>query len=402
MCANLNARSHDYIRPGAGTSPLPFTPPRLHEKATGWYIDFRIFDPVVNGFRRKKYFLNKIKSIRERRKYAALLMAELNTKLLQGWSPWALPENDRGYTALETIFDRYKTTIDRMDGRKTRLGYYSHINRFNQYLKTLPLRPQYAYQITKPFIVGFLDWIYYDEGVSAITRNNYRDWCFHFCQFMVDRGHLHENPVATIKNLPRTEKVRKPLSPEELIQLKKYLQRTGNLHFYLACLFLYYGFIRPAEMIHIKLEDISIKECSLRISGSHAKNKKDAKVALNNDILRLLLDLKTFQSPDSYYLFGKGFRPSKKIGEPQQFRRFWEKIRKALHWPKSLQFYSLKNSGIRDLANKVGIVEARDQARHSDIAVTNEYLPRWNKISPEVQRFKGTLTYTDDDQSETS
>ena len=56
------------------------------------------------------------------------------------------------------------------------------------------------------------------------------------------------------------------------------------------------------------------------------------------------------------------------------FRRCWKKVRKALSWGDEYQFYSLKDSGIRDLANAAGIVMARDRARHTDVATTNKYL----------------------------
>lgn len=66
-------------------------------------------------------------------------------------------------------------------------------------------------------------------------------------------------------------------------------------------------------------------------------------------------------------------------------------MRKALHFPDSYQFYSLKDSGIRDLANAEGIVVARDQARHTDISVTNKYLKNANLAHEEAKRIKGEL-----------
>ena len=58
----------------------------------------------------------------------------------------------------------------------------------------------------------------------------------------------------------------------------------------------------------------------------------------------------------------------------------------------SYQFYSLKDSGIRDLANEQGIVVAKDQARHSDISVTNKYLVgRDKQVNEATKHFKGKL-----------
>lgn len=68
-----------------------------------------------------------------------------------------------------------------------------------------------------------------------------------------------------------------------------------------------------------------------------------------------------------------------------------EKMRQALRWPESYQFYSLKDSGIRDLANAEGVVVARDQAGHSDIAVTNRYLKKDRAVPESVKDFEGEL-----------
>ena len=67
-------------------------------------------------------------------------------------------------------------------------------------------------------------------------------------------------------------------------------------------------------------------------------------------------------------------------------------MRKALKWGAEYQFYTLKDSGIRDLANSEGIVIARDQARHTDIATTNRYLSgREMKVAEETKHFRGAL-----------
>lgn len=177
-----------------------------------------------------------------------------------------------------------------------------------------------------------------------------------------------------------------------LTQLNTYL-REKDPHFLLACKIEYYCFIRPNELMQIKLNDISVKEQSVFVRGEISKNKRDGKVALNADIIRLMIDLGVFSHPGSSYLFGKrNFHPSESMGEPQMFRRRWENVRKALGWSGDYHFYSLKDSGIRDLANTEGIIVARDQARHTDVATTNRYLQgRDVPVHESAKRFKGNL-----------
>lgn len=105
-----------------------------------------------------------------------------------------------------------------------------------------------------------------------------------------------------------------------------------------------------------------------------------------------MIDLEVFSHPSDWYLFGDKMRCSPTKGSSEQFRRQWIKIRKALKFSDEYQFYSLKDSGIRDLANSAGIVVARDQARHTDISTTNKYLQgRDLPVHDETKTFKGDL-----------
>lgn len=84
------------------------------------------------------------------------------------------------------------------------------------------------------------------------------------------------------------------------------------------CQFAYYTFIRPDEITNIKLSDIYLKEQKVFIASSISKNRKDGMVGLNDKLIKAMLDLDVFSNPGNYYLFGKGFKPSK-IKQPLKF-----------------------------------------------------------------------------------
>ena len=115
-------------------------------------------------------------------------------------------------------------------------------------------------------------------------------------------------------------------------------------------------------------------------------------VGLNDSLIRMMIDLDIFSHESGCYLFGRDFKPSKTKADSRIFREFFNKIRDALKFPKCYQFYSLKDSGIRDLANSAGIVVARDQARHADVSTTNKYLKGSSlTVHEETKHFKGGL-----------
>lgn len=369
---------------------LGFTYPKLHT-GKSWYIDFCSYDPAQGKMRRKKYMLDSIGKITERRKRAAEMIESLLKLLRSGWSPWVNIDDNRGYILLEDAFNKYMSTIEKMPKYKTRKSYTSRLNILREYISTLLLPPKYVYQFNTAFVSDFLDWVYLDREANARTRNNYRQWCSSLAMFFIERQYLSANPVEKIKPIDETPKKRQPLSPTMLKQMSEYLSKKNPM-FLLACRMEYYTFIRPEELSHIKINDISIADQAVFISADVSKNKRDGRVGLNDEIIKLMLDLNIFAHGGDCYLFGEKLRPSTTKGSSEMFRREWKKLRRALRWSDEYQFYSLKDSGIRDLANAEGIVVARDQARHTDISTTNKYLQgRDMPVHEATKHFEGHL-----------
>lgn len=369
---------------------LSFTYPKLHT-GKSWYIDFNSYDPAHGKMRRKKYMLDGISKVSERRKRAAEMIESLLKLLRSGWSPWINTDDSRGYILLEDALNKYLASIEKMPKFKTRKSYSSRLNILREYINGLLLPPKYVYQFDTAFVSDFLDWIYLDRESSGRTRNNYRQWCSSLAVFFIERQYLTSNPVEKIKPIDETPKKRQPLTPAMLHRLSEYL-KLKNPKFLLACRMEYYTFIRPEELSHIKINDINIENQTVFISHEVSKNKRDGRVGLNDEIIKLMLDLNIFSHNGECYLFGKKLVTSKERGSSEMFRREWKKIRKALRWSDEYQFYSLKDSGIRDLANAKGIVVARDQARHTDISTTNKYLQgRDMPVHEATKHFEGNL-----------
>lgn len=348
-----------------------FTYPKLHE-GKKFYVDYYVYDPATDSMRRIKKHFDSIKNKRERNKAISHYILTISEKLRQGWNPMAECGN-KGLTTINSVFEKYRDSIKQYSRRKTELSYSSRLNILESYISEQPYPPQYIYQLTKEFYIEFLDWLLTDRAVGARTRNNYRGWLASFCNWLKDRNYISTNPAEEISNIREDNKKRKALSSHELRMVFEHLMNTDK-HFLLACLFEYYTFIRPTELSHLKIGDISIKNECVYVSGEFSKNRKDGSVALNRNLILLMLDLGVFRYSSDCYLFGHGFKPSVSRVGPDQFNKKWKVIRNRLKLKPSLQFYSLKDAGIRDLANERGIVIARDQARHSDISTTNKYL----------------------------
>lgn len=372
---------------------IGYTLPRLHT-GKNWYIDFNSYDPLEQKMKRKKYMLDSINKVGERKKRATEIITNLTYQLRSGWSPWADTSNSRQYTLFSDVTDlyyKYITKLYKSHSYKetTYLDYKKRIKILVEYNEKRVKPIIYIYQFDKVFASDFLDYILIDRDSSARTRNNYRTWLSSFCTWLSEKNYMDKNPIEDIKSITEGAKKRNPLSPKDLVKLRSYLQTT-NPHFLLLCQFEYYTLIRPEELSNIKLRDIYLKEQKVFIASSVSKNRKDGMVGLNDTLIKFMIDLDIFSHESDCYLFGPGFMPSLEKSSSRAYRTYFNKVRSTLNFPDSYQFYSLKDTGIRDLANSEGIVIARDQARHADVATTNKYLKGENlPVHEETKHFDG-------------
>ena len=373
---------------------IGYTLPQLHT-GKSWYVDFFAWDPVTERMKRKKYMLDKIKKAGDRRVVASLLIASITQRLMRGWNPFVSNESTRQLVLFDEVLQKYRDYISAMEAKgtlkqKTAYDYLSRVGTLETYIEECHVNIKFVYQFDRSFIVDFLDYLVMDKDVSSTTRNNYRTWLSTLGSWLVERRYISKNPVEDIHMLREKEKKRDALPAAALTRMREYLYKN-NRYFLLACMMEYYTLIRPDELRHLKIGDISIEKKEVTVPSDVAKNHKERRVALNTKVIHLMVELHTFDAPSHYFLFSEGLQPGPKMTYLNNFRFEWAKLRKALRWPESYQFYSLKDSGIRDLANTMGVVVARDQAGHSDIAITNRYLKQSRLVPEGVKSFEGAL-----------
>lgn len=340
--------------------------------------------------------LDSISKVTERRKMAAEIIATISHRLRSGWNPWAEVSNSRQYAKVDAVIDLYIRYLEKLYSVKTIkestfTDYSKRLRVLRNYMENHTLPIMYIYQFNLSYISDFLDYILLDRDSSARTRNNYKIWLSSFCSWLVEKQYMENNPCEKIKSLTEEEKRRTAISTPDLRKLQVYLKQH-NEYFLLICRMEYYTFIRPEELTNIKLKDIYIKEQKIYVSSSISKNRQNGMVGLNDELIKLMIDLRVFDYDSNSYLFSTDFKPGTKKLTPRNLRTYFYKIREALKFPDTYMFYSLKDSGIRDLANAAGIVVARDQARHADVSTTNKYLKGSSlTVHEETKHFEGSL-----------
>ncbi len=360
------------------------------------YVYFYVLDPesVLAGRPklkriRKKFNLHASAKMNDAE--AMRYVAEVNRKLESGWNPLIESNSQKSFTLTNDVFSQYERYLkkifkDEVITEKTYIDYCSRLKMLLTYVCAHAI--PYIYMYDKTYVEGFLEYMYVERDVSARTRNNYLTFLSSMGTWMVECGYLQSNPCMTIKTLRNKEKFRKALSEHDRNRLFRYLEENDR-DFLLACKFHYYTLIRPKEMAELRVGDISVANSCVYVSGKISKNRKDGVVTLPKVLIEALIDAKTFEHPSSDYIFSYKFLPGKNKRSSRQFTERWEKVRDELKFPKNYQFYSLKDTGITDIINKVGLNIAKDQARHSSVAVTNNYASKEQmRAHPELFEFE--------------
>lgn len=343
------------------------------------------FDPALGKFRIKKFMLGHVKGKRLQRLYGEALVKRLTEKLMDGWNPWIEQMKPLEYTPFDEVCGRYKEYLlkmlkERSMREDTVTSYMSRLKILIDWKNRERINLFYTYQFDRNIVGQFLDYIFIDRNNTLRTRNNYLLWIKVFSKYLLERGYVPSDPSAAFHNVnPKGQKNKnRDIIPENILKELHDWLNVNNKHFLLACYMLHYCLVRPREMSYLKVGDFSIKKQTLHLYGDTTKNHNDAVITVPQQVLKLMIDLKIFEYPSHYYLFGKGFVPGKDRFSEKQFRDYWNRyIRKELNLTDRYKFYSLKDTGITNMLRaNTDILTVRDQARHSSILITDIYTPK--------------------------
>lgn len=355
---------------------LDYKPAHIVCGHNNFYVAYSVINPETKKYVVRRIKLNYIKSKQQRKNYAIELVKMINSKLANGFNPFVSSRSEKLVLLSDavTMFLRHKkreveTGVICID---TFSDYKQQLTSFQQFVKNDCL----CFKIKAVDINSFLDDIYITQCLSAVTRNHYLQTLRTFFNFCVKHGILADNPTTNINNVKHGIKKRVAIPESELHNIFAYLANKGEKWFILACSWLYGCFIRPTEICGVKIRDISFKNQTVFIPAEISKNRKSQTVTIPKNIITMLLDLKIYEYPSDYYICGVDFKPSEKKAKSRIFRDRWLQLRKELNLPTSYQFYSLKDSGITKMISILNVSEVRDQARHSNIAITDVYTDR--------------------------
>lgn len=353
---------------------------------TDWLIVYYAKDPQSDKLVRFRNRVPKMSNKKERLRFAQKMIDTLNEQLYSGWSPYM--GNLTEVKTIDYCFDYYLKTLSKelSDGVKRKSTYNNYkyfITAFTEYLSIYQKNVKFISDISTLICDHFLDRIYIEKEKSARTYNFYLMCMRTFFNFCLSKGFIKESPVKNTKMKSIKEKTRVVLNEKEKAKLA--LLKEENFHFYVFCMTTYYCFIRPNELKKLKVENVNIEKNYITIPSSISKNRKTENVTIPNIFIEELKEHIGKASKD-LFLFGKKFVPGKQAVTNLFYH--WENVRKKYGFRKEVQFYSLKDTGITDMLNAgVPAIKVRDQARHSDLKITEIYTARNNSADETVKNI---------------
>lgn len=155
----------------------------------------------------------------------------------------------------------------------------------------------------------------------------------------------------------------------------------NNNEYLLICMLCYYCFLRPDDIVKLRIKDFDMKKYLIIISAERTKNDHDSYRVIPVALEPYLKHI-DFNQDKENMLFSEKFKPGKKQIDSRKISKFWANhIRPNCGFGMDLQFYSLKDTGITNLmADGVSPVYVQGQADHSSLKITEKYT---HKHTPE-------------------
>jgi integrase len=208
--------------------------------------------------------------------------------------------------------------------------------------------------------------------------------------WMVERGFRTDNPFGHLKKRKEPQKSRTYLTEQERREMVDWI-REHDPDFLVPCLFIYATLIRPGELRRLRVYHVDMERQVVTLPAEETKSGAERMPAIPDWMYCELVAAGFNARPGKEWLVGSRLVSGDTPVARNTLNRHWVRMREALGWPATKQLYSLRDTGIIQLLRDgVDLLHVRQQAGHTDIATTNEYLKHAFPNGPAEVRAKST------------
>ncbi len=340
-----------------------------------WFVYYQFISPDTGKYRRFQLWVpHKILTASGRRDKAHEIIKSINNKLRQGFNPFAHME--KKYTSLSVAM-AYILSIKVNSCRvRTHHTYSSMLNKFDEWLKTKNLLNMPVADFNYHHAQEFMDYTQATLKNGNRTYNNRVTAMKTIFKVLVKREWIFINPFDKVDRMPEEEPEIAAFTMEELMVMQQNLP-SWNYDLYVCACLIFYCFIRPQEMVRLKVSNFNLKGRMIIIPGKASKNKKQEVVQIPDALMPVLLKL-DLNFPGDYFVFGKNQQRGPIEYAPTRMAEAWRKFANEFGIDKNL--YSLKHTGVgMAIENGINIRDLQLQLRHYNLEMTQIYLDKFNR-----------------------
>jgi len=322
-----------------------------------WFIYWR--DKNGRLFK-KRCGINKIKLIPERRQFARQMLREINNALRVGYvilDPPALQ-------VLREIVDLRKNQLRHRSWQ----SYHYAINAFE---KWLPDKETKMDQINKVMARSFLESLL-RAGQKGKSINGIRGFLTAIFNYYAENHEDYVNPFRGTQKY--RQEVGKNIAFTDEQRAKLWAAMTPELRLFTR--FIYFTYIRPLELLRLRVSDIRMDLGAIIIQGHQSKNKRQQAVEIPDAFMEELKLMEYDKMPGEWFLFGRGLKPGpESLGRNRVSAMHSDLLESMKFGNKNLTLYSWKHTGVvAAYKEKIDLHSIMRQLRHHSLDMTQIYL----------------------------
>lgn len=325
---------------------MNYTFAKIHKPKSGndWYVYYTFRNPETGKMAlwKERAGINRLSTVKEKHARGAKMVANVNKRLEDGWSPYA-EGKEIDTRKIDEVFDDI-LTIKKPGLRPRTVEHYKHaVDLFKEFLAGKKIMPN---QFTAKMAQDYSDWLLTSKKYTSKSHNNKLSDANIFFNAMVDREIIDKNPFKKIRKKPVEEGKLISYSNEQKKLIRDYTKKNGHPMYYFIQ-WIYYCFIRPYELMQLQVKHIDFENATIQIPAYASKNRKHGIVPINEVFMKEVVN--KYKGKDSeLYLFGFGLEPNLKPVHRNRSSHSFKELRETLNIPKDHLLYDWKNTGARD------------------------------------------------------
>jgi len=342
-----------------------------------WYVDYYIYNPKQDSYKRCRAYgyINKEKNPDKRFQLLLDLEKEIRLRLntdLKDLNPHYnrnKPVQSISYYLREYL--KEKRISLRKTSYKTISTTPKYFYRFLQERNWLDKRPEL---ISKEIIKEFKNQLMVQ--LKNRTINNHMEFLSAFFNYIINNYEdvLYKNPCRGLDKLPSRSEKHVRYTTEMTQRISEYLfENNKNLLNFIH--FVGHGFLRPNEIINLKIGDIDWHNKTITLPAMHAKTGKRKTKKLMDIFFDHLVKMKLQSYNSSFYIFTiKGVPGRKKVYDNYFGRLFRKQIKQKFNLSKLHTIYGFRHTFVSELIqNGAPIQEIMKYTGHETLEAFQSY-----------------------------